>query len=214
MSLVKIIEANIPHIESPLVLGCLASGNASSFRRVVEAIESGDLDAKAAVLISNKADSPALEFAQKHKIPSFHISKDTEGSAQARDEKILEEFTAAGVNLFILSGYLPLVSDILLSKLPGINIHPSLLPHYGGKNMHGMHVHKAVLAAGEKITGATVHKVDEQLDHGPIIAQQEVLVEPNDTDETLALRVQEIEPPLMVATLQAIERRTKSRSTS
>ena len=106
-------------------------------------------------------------------------------------------------------------NPILLARLSvsrfdnrdGVNIHPSLLPKFGGKHMHGIHVHKAVLAAKETSSGATIHLVDNLLDHGLILAQETVPVEPSDTDETLAARVQSVEPPLMIATLQAITRR-------
>lgn len=203
----KLIEANLPPIDGPLVLGCLASGNASSFRRVVKAIEQGQLDATTAILISNKPDAPALDFARSHGIRAVLISKDTEGSTAVRDEKILQELVDAGVNLFILSGYLPLVTDVIIAQLPSINIHPSLLPKFGGKGMHGIHVHQAVLEAEETVSGATTHLVDNQLDHGLILAQETVPVFLDDTPETLGARVQAIEPPLMVATLQAVSRR-------
>lgn len=192
-----------------LKLGFLASHSGSSMRAIVQAITDGVLDAQACLVVSNNGDSAALAFARDHGVAVRHISARTAGSAEAADRAIADALTDAGVTLLILSGYLRPVGPRTLARFNGriLNIHPALLPAYGGQGMFGRHVHEAVIAAGDAESGATIHLVDGEYDHGQVISQRRVPVEPGDTPETLAARVMAVEPGLFVETLQAIAAR-------
>jgi len=192
-----------------LRLGFLASHNGASMRAIVQAIEAGDLDAQAAVAISNNADAAALDFAREHGLRVEHISKTTSGSDEAADAAIRAALSDAGADMVVLSGYLRMVGPLTLERFRGriLNVHPALLPKYGGRGMYGRFVHEAVLAAKDTVSGASVHVVDEVYDHGPVIGQKTVPVHPDDTAETLAARVVAIEGGLFVETLRQIAAR-------
>lgn len=189
-----------------LKLGFLASHAGSSMRAIVQAIDDGALAAMACLVISNNGDSAALAWAAERGLPARHISARTAGSGEAADQAIADALSAAGVTLLVLSGYLRPVGPRTLARYAGriLNIHPALLPAYGGQGMFGRRVHEAVIAAGDAWTGATVHLVDGEYDHGRVISQRRVPVEPGDTPDTLAERVMAVEPDLFVETLQAI----------
>jgi phosphoribosylglycinamide formyltransferase-1 len=191
---------------TPLRLGFLASHAGSSMRAIVGAIGAGELDATAAIVISNNAGAAALEFARANGVTGRHISVRTAGSEAEVDRLIAVALAEAGVNLVVLSGYLRMVGPLTLSRYQGriLNIHPALLPKYGGKGMYGQFVHEAVLASGDKVSGASVHLVDEEYDHGPVVSQKTVPVVPGDTVETLRDKVIAIEGALFVETLQKI----------
>lgn len=194
---------------APLKIGFLASHTGSSMRAIVGAIGAGRLDAQALLLVSNNSDSAALAWAREQGLPARHISGRTEGSPEAADLAIAGAMTGAGVELLVLSGYLRPVGPVTLARFRGriLNIHPALLPKYGGQGMYGRFVHEAVLANGEAETGATIHVVDGEYDHGPVVAQRRVPVLPGDTPETLAARVMAVEPDLFVETLREIQAR-------
>jgi phosphoribosylglycinamide formyltransferase-1 len=192
-----------------LRLGFLASHGGTSMRAIVRAIESGDLDARAEVVISNNADAAALVFAREHGVRATHIDAAKSGAGAAADAAIRAALTDANADLIVLSGYLRMVGPLTLERFRGriLNVHPALLPKFGGKGMYGRFVHAAVLAAGETESGASVHVVDEVYDHGPVISQKTVPVTPGDTAETLAARIVAIEGPLFVETLRAVAAR-------
>jgi phosphoribosylglycinamide formyltransferase 1 len=192
-----------------LRLGFLASHGGTSMRAIVQAIEAGDLDARAMVAISNNADAAALEFAREHGLRAEHISRGASGSEEAADAAIGAALADAGADVVVLSGYLRMVGPLTLARFRGrvLNVHPALLPKYGGKGMYGRYVHEAVIAADETESGASVHVVDEVYDHGPVLSQMTVAVHPDDTAEALAARVVAIEGPLFVEALQAIAAR-------
>lgn len=194
---------------APLKIGFLASHTGSSMRAIVGAIGAGRLDAQALLLVSNNSDSAALTWAREQGLPARHISGRTEGSPEAADLAIAGAMTGAGVELLVLSGYLRPVGPVTLARFRGriLNIHPALLPKYGGQGMYGRFVHEAVLANGEAETGATIHVVDGEYDHGPVVAQRRVPVLAGDTPETLAARVMAVEPDLFVDTLREIAER-------
>jgi phosphoribosylglycinamide formyltransferase-1 len=189
-----------------LNIGFLASHGGSSMRAIVDAIATGALAGTARIVISNNTDSPALQFARARKIPTRHISATSAGSEDAADRAICEALTSAGADWVVLSGYLRKLGPLTLRTFERriLNIHPALLPKFGGKGMFGRHIHAAVLAAGERVSGITIHHVDGEYDHGAIIAQREVPVLPGDTVETLQQRIMAAEPPFFVETLQAI----------
>jgi len=189
-----------------LTLGLLASHRGSNVRAVVEACRGGRLDARPGVVISNNANSGVLEFARASQIPARRIGGPSFADEEARDVAILAELQRHEVDLVLLLGYMKLLGPKTTAAFRGriINTHPALLPQYGGKGMYGALVHEAVLAAGEPETGVTVHLVDDEYDHGEIVAQCRVRVAHDDTVESLSARVLKREHEFLVETLQAI----------
>jgi len=189
-----------------LKLGFLASHGGSSMKAILDAIAAGTLRASACVVISNNAEAPALEHARALGVPTSHLSETRCGGIEAADRAIADTLAEHGVELVVLSGYLRKLGPLTLARFRGrvLNIHPGPLPRYGGRGMYGGRVHAAVLAAGERMSGITIHIVDEEYDHGPVLAAREVPVEPGDTPEALAQRVQALEPGFFVETLRHI----------
>lgn len=189
-----------------LRLGFLASHGGTSMRSIVKAIDSGELAAEARVLICNNADAPALAFARERGLPAHHISAKSAGGEDAADSAISRTLLTAGCNWIVMSGYLRKLGPQTLKAFEGriLNIHPALLPKFGGQGMYGRRVHEAVVAAGETISGITIHLVDGEYDHGAIIAQREVPILPGDTAEDLERRVASAEPPFFVDVLKTI----------
>jgi phosphoribosylglycinamide formyltransferase 1 len=189
-------------------LGFLASHNGSNMQAIINACKSGALNAVPAVVISNNSDSGALARARQESIPCYCLNGKTHPSPESLDEAILEALLRHSVDIVILAGYMKKLGTKTLRRFSGavLNIHPALLPKFGGKGMYGIHVHEAVLAAAEKETGVSIHLVDEEYDRGPVIAQTRVPVMPEDTPETLAARVLLQEHVLFTAVLQKIAR--------
>ena len=189
-------------------LGFLASHNGSNMQAVIDACRSGRLAAGPVVVISNNIDSGALERARNESIPCFHLSSHTHPDPGDLDREIVDVLLEHDVNLVILAGYMKKVGPVTLATFPGhvLNIHPGLLPDFGGQGMYGRRVHEAVLAAGAGTTGATVHVVDAIYDNGPILAQKKVEVKKTDTADTLARRVLALEHELYVETIDRIIR--------
>ncbi len=187
-----------------LRLGFLASHGGSNMQAIIDAIKAGKLDAEAAVLISNNSHSGALEKAKNEGIKHFHISSKTHGDKEA--ETIFNILKEQQVDLVILAGYMKKIGDEVLSEYKGkiLNIHPALLPKFGGSGMYGMNVHTAVIEAKEKESGPTVHLIDEYYDRGRILAQTKVPVKEDDTPETLAARVLKSEHLIYAETIQKI----------
>ncbi len=187
-------------------LGFLASHNGSNMQAIIDACKSGALRAEPAVVISNNAASGALARAVRESIPHYHLSSKTHPSPEQLDMAIRDTLLFHQVDIVILAGYMKKLGNLTLSRFAGVilNIHPALLPKFGGRGMYGIHVHEAVLAAGEKESGASVHLVEEGYDTGPVIAQSRVPVLPDDTPQTLAARVLEAEHELFPAVLQKI----------
>ena len=189
-------------------LGFLASHNGSNMQAVIDACRSGRLAANPVVVISNNRDSGALERARNENIPRFHLSGRTHPDPEDLDREIVDVLLHHGVNLVLLAGYMKKIGPVTLATFPGhiLNIHPGLLPGYGGQGMYGRRVHEAVLAAGARETGATVHVVDPIYDHGPVLAQKNVRVKKTDTADTLARRVLAVEHEIYVETIDRIIR--------
>lgn len=173
---------------------------------VVDACKRGALDARPCVIISNNAGSEALARAVREGIPAYHLSTRSYPDADALDGAILEALIRHEVGLVVLAGYMKRVGPRVLARFPGriINIHPALLPRHGGAGMYGERVHHAVLAARERETGVTIHRVDAEYDRGTIITQCRVPVFEGDTAATLAARVLAEEHRLLVETLRRI----------
>ncbi len=174
-----------------LQLGVLASGRGSNFESILRAIEDGRLLADTRVLISNRKAAGALDVATRHGVAAVALSRKAFDSDEAFDREILRVFRHHGVDFVVLAGYLRLLTPVLVREFPNriLNIHPALLPAFGGKGMYGHHVHEAVLAHGCKVSGVTVHLVNEQYDAGPIVLQRCLPVKEGDTPDTLAARV-------------------------
>jgi phosphoribosylglycinamide formyltransferase-1 len=187
-------------------LGFLASHNGSDMQAIITACKAGVLKARPVAVISNNGDSGALLKAKQEGIPYYHLSTKTHPAPEELDSAILNAFISNQVSLVILAGYMRKlgVQTLRHYKRRIINIHPALLPKYGGEGMYGIRVHQAVLAAGEKETGVTIHLADEDYDHGTIIAQSRVPILPEDTAEILSIRVLEREHTFLVETIGKI----------
>ncbi len=184
----------------------LASHNGTNMRAIVTACRDGRLRAQPVALISNNADSAAMAWAKQNKLAAVHISAKSAGSEAAADAAIAATLAQYGADLVILAGYMRKLGPETLGSFERriLNVHPALLPKFGGKGMYGDFVHEAVLAAGEKETGASIHLVDGEYDHGAVVAQARVLVEAGDAPQTLAARVQAKEQELFPETLKRI----------
>ncbi|MBT3272037.1 MAG: phosphoribosylglycinamide formyltransferase [Spirochaetales bacterium] len=187
-------------------LGVLASGGGSNLQSLINAIGTGYLTAEIAVVISNNSRSGALERASRQGIPGIHMSSQTHPDPADLDRAVLAAFTEYGVEFVILAGYMKKLRSKTLSRYRNhvINIHPALLPDFGGKGMYGMHVHRAVIAAGRSESGPTVHLVDEVYDEGPVLSQASIPVKLGDTAEALQARVLEAEHLIYPQTLREI----------
>lgn len=189
-------------------VGVLVSGGGTNLQAIIDAVKKGDItNASLEVVISNKKDAYALTRAKENGIPAECVC--------IRDYDIREEFNRAlidridsyNLDLIVLAGFLVVLPPELTSKYKNriINIHPSLIPSFCGNGFYGLHVHEKALERGVKVTGATVHFVDEGTDTGPIIYQKAVEVKPGDTPETLQKRVmEEAEWKILPAAINAI----------
>jgi len=187
-----------------LQLGFLASHGGSNLQAILDACRTGRLDAVPRVVISNNSQAMALERARRAEVPAYHVSGRTHPGGE--DAEILRLLRLHGVDTVVLAGYMKKLGPAMLRAYRGriLNIHPALLPKFGGPGMYGGRVHAAVLAAGERVSGVTVHLVDERYDQGPVLAQRQVPVEEGDSPETLAARVLIQEHRLYAETLQRI----------
>lgn len=177
-----------------LRLGVMVSGGGTNLQAIIDALQTGMIhDAEIAVVISNKKDAYALERAKEHGIPSSCISPKDYENRTAFGEAVIGAFDKEQVDLVVLAGYLVILPENLIEKYKNkmINIHPSLIPSFCGAGFYGLKVHERVLERGVKVTGATVHFVDEGTDTGPIILQKAVEVKQGDTPEVLQRRVME-----------------------
>ncbi len=184
-----------------LRLAVFVSGRGSNFRSIHKAIIERRLTATIVGVISNSDETPALAFSIKEGIPTLSL----QGHAKIDHARcILEFLKEQSADFIALAGYMKLVPPEVVAAFPHsiVNIHPALLPAFGGKGMYGHHVHEAVLEAGETVSGATVHLVDEEFDHGPIVMQRRVPVLEDDSPETLSERVLEVEHDIYSEALQ------------
>lgn len=178
----------------PLKIGFLASGNGSSARAIVEAIGRGEIAAEARLMVSNRKDCAALAWARDLGLAARCIP--TKADPDAADARLAKAMQASGVGLIVMSGYLRRLGPRTLEAYAGriLNIHPGPLPAFGGEGMYGRRVHEAVCAAGLTETAMTIHLVDEEYDHGAVIATRAEPVAPGETAETLEARVRALEP--------------------
>ena len=157
-------------------------------------------------MISNNSDASALAFARARCMPALHISAKTAGSEDAADAAICAALGHHDCNLVVMSGYVRKLGPRTLAAFDKriLNIHPALLPKYGGHGMYGRRIHEAVIASGETVTGVTIHFVDSEYDRGDIIAQREIPVMPGDRAEDLEKRVASVEPGFFVDILRQL----------
>jgi phosphoribosylglycinamide formyltransferase-1 len=174
-----------------LRLAVFASGGGTNFQAILDAIGQGALSAEVALCVSNRPDAGALDRARRHDIPTAVLDP----SAPAHEAMLLDTLETHAVDFIALAGYLRKIPSGVVDRFRHrmTNIHPALLPAFGGEGMYGMHVHRAVLDYGARWSGATVHLVDESYDTGPIVLQEPVPVYPDDTPDDLAARVLAVE---------------------
>lgn len=182
-----------------LQVAVFGSGRGSNFHAILSAIQQGTLPGVSIrLVISNNSGSGILEIARAHGVPALHLSRKQFATDDAFVDAMLGALRAHDVNFIALAGYMKRLDRRVVHAYRHriINIHPALLPEFGGEGMYGMHVHRAVLAAGRTVSGATVHIVDEEYDRGAIVLQRKVAVEPGETPESLAAKVLVVEHAL------------------
>ena len=192
-----------------LKLGLLASHGGSNIQAIIDACKTKELDAKPCVIISNNSNSKALERAKYENIPSYHLSSLPHPDPAELDRALVNTLKKHSVTLVVLGGYMKKLGPLTISHFNNriINIHPSLLPKFGGRGFYGIKVHKSVIESKNKTTGVTIHPVNNEFDQGHIIRQHEIEVDDEDTPDTLSEKVLVIEHKLYPETLQMIASR-------
>ena len=187
-------------------LGILASHRGTNFQAIIDASKSGNLNAKPVIAISNNSDAEALARAKLADIATAHLSRMTHPDPYELDTAILSSLEQHAVDIVVTVGYMKKLGSQTLTKFKRniYNIHPSLLPKYGGKGMFGLNIHQAVINSGDSETGVTIHRLEDEYDTGPIVAQQRVPVLPGDSAETLSSRVIKVEHIFLIETLNSI----------
>jgi phosphoribosylglycinamide formyltransferase-1 len=190
-----------------LNIAVLVSGNGTNLKAILDRKASGDLPScNIKLILSSNPDAHALTYAQSYGISSSIVKKDKGISSDNYSDMLLSELITYHINFVVLAGFIPILSGHIINAYHNriINVHPSLIPAFCGKGCYGLHIHQAVLDAGVKVTGATVHYVDATIDGGCIIAQKSVNVLPDDTAQTLRDRVmREAEWVLLPSVLEA-----------
>ena len=180
------------NVKKQMNIAVLVSGGGTNLQALIDAQAAGVIQSgKIALVISNKADAYALERAKQANIPTAVVLKKDCGSQEAFEDAIMEKLAQAQIDIIVLAGFMAILSERFTSSYPKqiLNVHPSLIPSFCGKGFYGLRVHEAALEKGVKVTGATVHFVNEIPDGGEIILQKAVSIRENDTPETLQKRV-------------------------
>jgi len=187
----------------PLPIGVLVSGEGTTLDAIAELASGGHLPVQIALVVSDRPHAPAIEKARRRGLPTLVLP--TRGVApELWGSKLTAELAGRGVELVVLAGFLTILPPAWVADWRGraINLHPSLLPRHGGPGFYGPRVHAAVLASGDRETGATVHLVTADVDRGPTIAQERIAVLPSDTPTSLRERLHPVEVELLASTLQ------------
>lgn len=173
-------------------IAVFASGNGSNAENIIQHFNGGNV-AEVKLVICNKETAPVIQKAQNLGVPAMVFTR--EELTIEQPEKLLEILTQNSIDTIILAGYLLMIPQVITERYRGriINIHPALLPKFGGKGMYGMNVHKAVIEAGEKVSGITIHLADAVYDSGKILFQAACPVSPEDSPESLATKVHALE---------------------
>ncbi len=180
-------------------IAIFASGKGSNFRAIQEVLRNDQsIPGQIRICISNNSKPGAFEYAAEQGIETLRLSPKMFEDEKEYEQELLAVLRTREIDLIVLAGYMRKLPPGVVQKYRGriLNIHPALLPEFGGKGMYGMYVHEAVLTAGKRISGATVHLADEEYDTGPIIAQQTLEIAEDDTPETLAAKVLAVEHEL------------------
>jgi len=191
---------------SKVKMAIMVSGGGTNMQSIIDEIEKGNINGEIEIVISSNPKAYALERARIHNIEAVYIGKENCKSAEEIKEKTLKVLEEKGIELIILAGYMSIIDKAIIEHYKNriINVHPSLIPSFCGKGYYGKRVHQAAIDYGVKITGATVHFVDEGIDTGKIIAQQAVEVKEDDTADSLASRVLEIEHKLLPLAIKKV----------
>jgi len=186
-------------------IAVFASGGGSNFKSLHRHVLSGEIPGRIVLTVSNNPNSGAIEYARENSISTLIINKVLYAKPVDREKFIIKALIDNEVNLICLAGYMNLLPKRIVHQYKNciLNVHPALLPHFGGKGFYGIKVHEAVVASGVEESGVTVHFVDEEYDHGKIIAQEKVKVLSEDTAETLAERVLKVEHELYPQVVKA-----------
>lgn len=187
-------------------IAVFASHGGSDLQAIINGCKNELTNAKVTVVISNNSDSLALQRAKRENIPAYHLSAKKYGDEEKLAKEILYVLSEYDVDMIFLAGYMRMLHTSIIDKFQNriFNIHPALLPKYGGKGMYGMNVHNAVIAGHEIETGVTIHRVNSEYDSGKIVAQTKVPVKTDDTAETLAERVLEREHTFLIEVISDI----------
>ncbi|WP_053955869.1 phosphoribosylglycinamide formyltransferase [Inediibacterium massiliense] len=185
-------------------IAAFVSGGGTNLQALIDEIGKKNIDGKIQIILSSNEKAYALKRGEKHGIASIYIGKKNFPDINERNEKIIEILKEKNIDLIVLAGYMSILDEKLvkLYKNKIINIHPSLIPSFCGKGFYGKKVHEGVLEYGAKITGATVHFVDEGTDTGPVIMQKSVMVKEEDTVDSLAERVLKVEHEILPLAVQ------------
>ena len=188
-------------------LGVMVSHGGSNLQAIIDACQNGTLDARVRVVISNNSLSKALRRARKSDIPAIHLSSVTHPDKNELDKAITSTMVHNKVQLVVLAGYMRKLGETMLQAYPNriINSHPSLLPLHGGFSMYGDLVHEEVITQRDRESGITIHIVDEEYDHGPVVSQVRVLVNAEDSIDSLRDRIQSKEHGFWIETLNKIQ---------
>ncbi len=195
-------------------IGVLASHEGSVLQAVIDACASSRIAAQVVVVISNNSNAGALMRATDAGIATAHLSSTTHADPVALDRAICDSLMQRNVDLVLLAGFMKKLGPETLRKFSGriVNTHPALLPKFGGKGYYGRRVHEAVIAAGERESGATVHWVDGDYDTGPVLAQKKVAITSADTAESLELKVKALERELLIDALVNLARNMNTKT--
>ena len=190
--------------KSGLPIAVLISGGGTTLKNLIDRQKAGELSVDFRLVISSRKEAKGLQFAHQDGIPSEILRRKDFSDGESHSEKIFKAIRASGAQLVVMGGYLEhlLIPEDFANRV--INIHPSLIPAFCGQGMYGLHVHQAAIDFGVKITGCTVHFVDNQYDHGPILYQASCPVLQSDTAESLQQRVFELEREALSAVLQEL----------
>lgn len=187
-----------------------ASGTGTNFRSILESRRKNEIDSDVELLITNNSVCGAAQIARKEGIEVIHISRKVFPDLSSLDYSnlFISALKKHNIDLIVLAGYMKMLPREVVSQYKGriINIHPALLPKYGGQGMFGINVHRAVIDSGDKETGVTVHYVDENYDEGEIIYREKISVNENDTPESLMERVKEIEHKVYPKVIKNLEK--------
>ncbi len=186
-------------------IGILSSHNGSGFDAIQKACENNELDAQVVLVISNNSTAQVLQKAQSKNIPNFIVNA-KKFPDENLDKKITDMMSEFKVDYIFLSGYMKKIEENLVKTFENriINSHPALLPKFGGKGMYGTNVHKAVIENGEKKSGCTVHFVNENYDEGKFILQNEIILEENETVESLEEKIKKLETITIIESLKTV----------